>query len=115
MFKRLLRIALWLMAGFGVLAVTLMVIMVMRQDIGRPELYEFSPGFRGWFIVEYEKANCPALTKRGIFRVIRIPLSGHACTSSAPIRGWQYTRYVYAGSDGEVVGEVNLKSHLLPC
>src|SRR5260370_28698267 len=100
MLKRLLRVARWLLAGFGALALTLIVIMVMRQDVGRPELYEFSPGFRGWFIVQYGKPNCSALPKRGIFRVIRIPPSGHACTSSAPITGWQYTRYAYVGSDG---------------
>lgn len=94
-----MRIALSLVAGFAFLMIALVVVMILRGQIGRPELYEFSPGFRGWFLVEYGKPNCPALTNRGIFRVIRVPQSGRVCTSSEPIEGWQYTRYLYVGQD----------------
>lgn len=100
MLRRLLRIGLGTLAGFSALGVILIFIMVIHQDIGRPELYEFSPSFHGWFVVEYGNPNCLALTTRGIFRVIRIPSSGRTCTSSPPITGWQYTRYAYVSSDG---------------
>jgi hypothetical protein len=100
MLKRFLGISLWLLAACGALALILIVIMVMRQDTGRPEMYEFSPGFRGWFVVEYGNPNCPALPNRGIFRVIRVPPSGRACASSSPITGWQYARYAYVGLNG---------------
>lgn len=100
MLRRLLRVALWLVAGIGVLALLLIVTMVMRHEIGRPELYEFSPGFHGWFTVEFGNPNCSVLPEQGIFRVIRIPPSGHTCTSSPPILGWQYVRYAYVAIDG---------------
>lgn len=98
--KRPVRIALSLIVSFAFLVIALVVIMTMRGYIGRPELYEFSPGFRGWFVIEYGKANCPALTNRGVSRVIRVPQSGRLCTCNEPINGWQYTRYMYVGQDG---------------
>ena len=64
----------------------------------RPMLYEIPGDYRGWVVVRFERADCPALPARAIFRVVSVSRSGNACTSSR-LRV-TYTRFEYVYPDG---------------
>jgi hypothetical protein len=73
---------------------------VLTGSVGRPILWEFSPRYRGWVVVEYERPECPPLLTKAMHLVIDVPPSGHACTSSPIPKGWRYERYEYVLPDG---------------
>lgn len=88
--------------GGGLLIVVFIIVglAVLTGNLGRPVLWQLSPGFRGWVVVEYEKPDCPPLPTEGIRLVIGVPPSGHACTSSPMPKGWRYERYEYVLANG---------------
>ena len=88
--------------GGALLVILLSVIVwaVATGNLGRPILWQFTPGYRGWVVVEYENPACPPLVTEGVYLVIRVPASGRACTSSPIPVGWRYGRYEYVFEDG---------------
>src|SRR5712692_1276377 len=83
-----------------VILLTVIVWAVATGNLGRPILWQFTPGYRGWVVVEYENPACPPLVTEGVYLVIRVPASGRACTSSPIPVGWRYGRYEYVFEDG---------------
>jgi hypothetical protein len=102
--KRALRIVLIAVVVVLLIPVAYLVLTfagMVRQGIGRPVKWEFSPGYHGWVVVRYEDPTCPPLLTKGIFVVIPIPSSGRVCTVSPSVGDvWRYHRYVYVHPDG---------------
>ncbi|MGH7961735.1 MAG: DUF6843 domain-containing protein [Candidatus Binatia bacterium] len=73
---------------------------ILRGELGRPLLYEFPAGYRGWVVITYEKPTCPPLIIKNFFLVISISSSGRACTSSPLPLGWRYCQYEYVRPSG---------------
>ncbi|MGH7862174.1 MAG: DUF6843 domain-containing protein [Candidatus Dormibacteraceae bacterium] len=74
--------------------------LVVVQGIGRPIRWEIPAGYQGWVEVQYDNPACPPLKDDGLYLVVTIPVSGHACTSTPPLMGWRFNRYEYVGSNG---------------
>jgi hypothetical protein len=87
----------------GLLLIPLFVLILMFVEgwVRRPLLYEFPAGFRGWYIIEFNRRDCPPLGRRAAYVVISIPPSGRLCTSSPMPKGWRYYRAVYVNTDGQ--------------
>ena len=66
---------------------------LLTGNLGRPVLYQFSPDYKGWVVVAYDKPGCSPLSKDGVYLVVSIPFSGRACTSSPVPEGWRYYRF----------------------
>jgi hypothetical protein len=84
-----------LLVGFIII-----VVAALTGNLRRPILWELSPGYRGWVVVEYQRRDCPPLSTEGIQLVITVSASGHACTSSPIPKGWRYERYEYVLENG---------------
>lgn len=74
--------------------------LIVIQGIGRPIRWEIPAGYQGWVVVQYGNPACPPLTEDGLYVVVTIPVSGHACTSTPPPTGWSSYRYEYVSTDG---------------
>jgi hypothetical protein len=94
-------VGLFLKIVVGLLIVVFIIIgvAVLTGDLGRPILWEFSPGYRGWVVVEYQRPDCPPLVKDGLYLIISVSASGRACTSSPIPLGWRYGRYEYVSEE----------------
>lgn len=97
----------WLVRGVAVLGLSLMVglvivaVAILGRGVGWPVRWELPPGYRGWVVVRYEDPSCPELGRDGIYWVVVIPPTGHACTASASTgRVWRYYRYEYVHAKG---------------
>lgn len=99
--RRAVRLRL-LVYGLPVLIILLVLVILpaLGGGLGWPLRYELAAGYRGWVVIQYEDPACPPLQSKGIYLVIPIPPSGHACTSSPMPKGWRYTRYEYMSPDG---------------
>ncbi len=86
-----------------VLATSAFIVVIaafLRQGIDMPLLFELPANYHGWVAVEHDNAHCPPTPRKGIYRVISIPSSGRACTSSALLEHWTYMRYDYVAPNG---------------
>ncbi len=98
-----MRLKVW----FGVILLifliilTLLVIGIVRGELGRPVRYELPAGYKGWVLIEYQNPACHSLEVKGIYLVIPIPHSGRTCTSSPAPQGWRYERYEYVTPNGK--------------
>lgn len=99
--KKTMWISLIIFGGLLLGIVVLVIVVAIRQGVGRPIRYELPPGYRGWVLIEYENPSCPSLVTKGMYLVISIPSSGRACTSSPVPKGWRYSRYEYLAADGQ--------------
>ncbi|PYU05793.1 MAG: hypothetical protein DMG33_09965 [Acidobacteria bacterium] len=81
---------------------TYLIAVMIHDGISRPVQVELPKGYRGWVVINYEDPSCPHLGRRGLFLVISISSSGHACTSESASKGWQYVRYESRDPEGRV-------------
>jgi hypothetical protein len=67
-----------------------------------PDLLEIPAGYRGYLVVQFQDASCPALPRRNQYQVIRFGDDGRACASEsyAEQEGIANDRYVYVFPDG---------------
>lgn len=86
--------------------VTLGIICVVALGVllhgvfDRPIRYEIPGEYKGWMVVQFEKAGCPPLRRQAIFRVVSIPPSGRVCTSDHHPDHLTYYKFEYIFSDG---------------
>lgn len=84
----------------GVVAlVAALAIYLGDVGVGRPLRHELPPEFRGWALVQYQRPECPSLS-RGIRLIISYDASGRACTSSKKPLGWRYRTFVHVEPNG---------------
>jgi hypothetical protein len=62
-------------------------------------IVELQRGFRGWVAVEFERADCPPLTKRGDAWYLHVPESGYLCTSNPLEEGWATDTFFEQGRE----------------
>src|SRR5215469_11971241 len=86
--------------GLAILVLSVCTIAVFTGNLGRPIRWDLPPGYRGWVVVQYGNIACQPLSKNGLYLVVRITPSGHACTSSPIPTGWRYERYEYLDGNG---------------
>lgn len=69
------RLRLLLKVVGGLLMAVLIVIgsALLTGNLGRPVLYQFSPDYKGWVVVAYDKPGCSPLSKDGVYLVVSIP------------------------------------------
>jgi len=84
------------------LSLYMLFIFLWSGDIPRrPLLYELPSGLRGWVVIQHDDPSCPSIESRGLYVVISVPASGHACTSSPTmLTGSRFVRYEYVSPDG---------------
>jgi hypothetical protein len=87
-------------AGVG-LVVVLLVFFSVRFMRERGLVYEIPGGYKGWVFVQFGDASCPPLQRKGEVRVVQIPPTGRACTSSVIPVGTGYAQFEYVYPDGK--------------
>jgi len=70
------------------------------RSFGRPMVYEFPAGFKGWVSVKFGDSTCPPLGRRGKWLVVNVPSSGKVCTSTPHDDRWIHYRFEYVRPDG---------------
>ena len=93
-----LRLRHW-MVGAGILVVLFAPNNILEAG-NEEEVYEFSPHFKGWVLIQWEDPACPALPSKSGSIQIPIPESGCACTSDAPPLGFRPNRFERVHPDG---------------
>jgi hypothetical protein len=79
-----------------VIVVGAVVLLTRWGGTARPVLYEIPGGFRGWVTISYRTPGCAPLHSEGLWVVVQIPSSGHACTASGTgFPAFHLVRYVY--------------------
>lgn len=103
--KRVIRIAIWSVAGLVVAAVVVLggIYVLMAKDLSgywpwetRTAVeYRIPEGYQGWVQVRWAVPGAPTLTKSGGYFIVAFDSEGQAFTSSAPEGGWATDRYFY--------------------
>ncbi len=79
---------------FGAVLLVL-VVLTVTGSFGRPLCFEVPTGLKGWTLIRYRNARCPALASHGIFLVVRVSANGVSCTSNPMPMRWRYIRFEY--------------------
>lgn len=82
--------------------VALAVLILIACNSRTPLRWELPPGFVGWTIVQYERADCPRLPVQGGYRVIHLDERGRACTSDRQESGDAFDKYFYVDPTGSI-------------
>lgn len=93
-----LRLRYWII-GAGVL-VLLFVLNVLFGIGNQWVIYDLTPHFKGWVLIQYEDPACDVLPTGTWSIHIPIPESGCVCTSDAPALRFRQTRYERVHPDG---------------
>jgi hypothetical protein len=108
--KTFAKVALWTLAGTGVLTLGLGTIVYgppFIEPLFLPKLSYRIPGsYRGWVRFEVGNPRFPPLLREGRTLVYVVDLKGRGCTSDPAADGWRTVTYRSVGSDGT--------SHQLP-
>lgn len=83
-----------------VLALVLVVVLTAianRRPQRTPSSFELPQGFRGWAMVEFQRAECPPLPLENGRLVHRFDAAGRLCTSSELQDGWARDEYWFTG------------------
>jgi hypothetical protein len=79
------------------LALGFVLVFAGCEKARTPCVYEIPEGFTGWVLIEFDKTNCPPLSKKDGNLVFQIGSDGRCCASSALGFGWAKDAYFYVG------------------
>jgi hypothetical protein len=98
--KRAMLLVGWIAGILVIGGSVLIAVMIFREGVTRPTVYELPSGYRGWLQIHYEDSSCPPAVVHAVFQRIRVGPDGRACTSGPLPTGWHYQRASYLQADG---------------
>jgi len=87
----------------GFTAFLMLLFLVGCTQDRTPCVYEIPAGYRGWVLIEYERADCPPLVRQGGKLYISVPASGYLCTSTALESGSARDEYFFVGASRDPI------------